>query len=93
MAGIYQQNSSNKLSAKLDYIDFSTGLSESDWTIRMTFSSRATKPFSIETKHSFEGAFVANQACQIVAQELPKATQKLILALVSHPSFKKIIRN
>lgn len=93
IAGIYDKNALTKLSAKLDFIDFSSGMTDGNWTIRMTFSSKTVSPFTVESVHEFSGSFIASMACQQVAQELPIATQKFILKVVSHPSFKKVIRH
>ena len=75
----------------LNHIDFSSAISGGNWDIKMTFSSPATDPFEVSVSYPFESSFMAYTACQRVADALPGATQQLIIKLVEHPSFKKVI--
>jgi len=58
--------------------------------MKMTFKGENVEPFLVENTYEFSTNFIANIACEQVAQALAPATQDLIKKLVQHPSFKKI---
>lgn len=89
VAGVYDAKSLAKLQGNLDYIDFSSNIGSGKWVMKMTFKSENVEPFLVENTYEFSTNFIANIACEQVAQALAPATQDLIKKLVQHPSFKK----
>lgn len=91
IAGVYDAASKVKLYGDLDFIDFSSNIGAGKWTLNMTFAGNGVEPFSIQSEYSFSTNWIADKACQQVAQALVPATQGLIKKLIAHPSFKKLI--
>lgn len=90
VAGVYDSKSVNKLQGNLDYIDFSSNIGSGKWVMKITFKSENVEPFLVENTYEFSTNFVADIACEQVAQALAPATQDLIKKLIQHPSFKKL---
>lgn len=90
LAGVYNANSTVVLSGKLEEIDFSSGLSDGKWIFALTVSNGRNESFTTKSTFGFSGSFVADRACQEVAQALGPAVQKLIADVVSNPKFKQI---
>jgi hypothetical protein len=93
MSGIYSESTPLKLSGNLDSIDFSSNIGAGKWAIRMTFSGENISPFTVENTYQFSTNFVADIACEQVAQALPAATQDFIAKVIEHPEFQKYIAN
>jgi len=90
LAGLYDPNSSLKLSGKLEQIDFSSGISDGNWTFTLVVSNARNESFSTQSKFPFSGSFIADKACQEVAQAFGPAVQKLIEDVVRNPKFKQL---
>jgi hypothetical protein len=91
MVNAYDQNAPIKLSANLDQIDFSSNIGAGKWVIRMTLKADGSEPFTVENTYSFSTNFVADIACEQVAQALPAATQDFIQKVFQAPSFKALL--
>ena len=90
LAGLYDPNASLKLSGKLEQIDFSSGISDGNWAFTLVVSNARNESFSTQSKFPFSGSFIAEKACQEVAQAFGPAVQKLIEDVVRNPKFKQI---
>lgn len=91
LANLVDEKSPIKLRAKLDSIDFNSNIGAGKWMMKMTFASDGVDPFTVENTYSFSTNFIADIACEQVAQALPAATQAFIKKVFEHPGFKKII--
>jgi hypothetical protein len=91
LVNAYDQNSSVKLSANLDQIDFNSNIGSGKWVIRMTLKADGSEPFTVENTYSFSTNFIADIACEQVAQALPAATQDFIQKVFQAPEFKALL--
>ena len=90
LAGVYNPNSNITLSGKLEEIDFSSGITDGKWLFALTVSNSRNENFTVKSTFPFSGSFVADKACQEVAQAFGLAVQKLIEDIVQNPKFKQI---
>jgi hypothetical protein len=90
LAGAYNPASNLTLSGKLEEVDFSSGMSDGNWTFKLTVANNRNESFTTDSKFGFAGSFVADKACQETAQAFGPAVQKLIEDVVRHPRFKQI---
>lgn len=90
LAGVYDPSSPLVLAGKLEDVDFSSGLSEGSWTFSLTVSNARQESYTTKSIFTFSSSFVADRACQEVAQALGPAVQKLIEDVVRDPKFKQI---
>jgi len=92
LAGVYDPNSKMILSGKLEEIDFSSGITDGKWMFTVTVGNARDERFTTQSTFGFSGSFVADKACQEVAQAFGPAVQKLIADVVRDPKFKQIAR-
>lgn len=90
LAGAYNPTSSTTLSGKLEEVDFSSGMIDGKWTFTLAVSNSRNESFTTKSTFGFSGSFVADKACQEVAQAFGPAVQKLIEDVVQNPSFKQL---
>ena len=90
LAGAYDPASNIKLAGKLEQVDFSSGMSDGNWSFTLTVSNNRNESLTTNSRFGFSGSFVADKACQEVAQAFGPAVQKLIEDVVRHPRFKQI---
>lgn len=90
LAGIHDPASPLVLSGKLEQIDFSSGMTDGNWSFTLTLSNSRGESFTTQSKSGFSGSFVADKACQEVAQAFGPAVQKLIGDVVRDPKFRQI---
>lgn len=90
LAGAYNPSSAITLSGKLDEVDFSSGMTDGKWTFSLTVSNNRNESFTTKSSLPFKGSFVADKACQEVAQAFGPSVQKLIQDVVQHPQFKQL---
>jgi hypothetical protein len=90
LAGVYDPASSVVVSGKLEEVDFSSGMTDGKWLFTLVVSNARKESVSIKSVYGFSGSFVADKACQEVAQALGPAVQKLIEDVVRDPKFKQI---
>lgn len=91
MSGLYSESSTSKLSGNLDFIDFNSNIGAGKWIIRMTFTWGNAAPFTVENIYQFSTNFVADIACEQVAQALPAATQDFIAKVIQDPGFRNFL--
>lgn len=90
LAGAYSPSSSTTLSGKLEEVDFSSGISGGKWLFTLVVSNARHESFTTKSTFNFPGSFVADKACQEVAQAFGPAVQKLIEDVVQNPQFAQI---
>lgn len=90
LAGAYNPNAPTSLVGKLDAVDFSSGITDGNWTFTLTMSNNKNQSFTTTSKYAFSGSFVADKACQEVAQAFGPAVQKLIEDVIQNPAFKSV---
>lgn len=90
LAGAYNPNSAITLSGKLEEVDFSSGMSDGKWMFNLTMSNARNESFTTKSTSDFSGSFVADKACQEVAQAFGPSVQKLIQDVIRDPKFKQI---
>lgn len=91
LAGAYNPSSDTVLSGKLESVDFSSGIGDGNWSFSLTLSNGKNQSFTTNSIFSFPGSFVADKACQEVAQAFGPAVQKLIEDVVRNPKFKQVV--
>jgi hypothetical protein len=65
-------------------------MTDGKWLFTLVVSNARKESVSIKSVYGFSGSFVADKACQEVAQALGPAVQKLIEDVVRDPKFKQI---
>lgn len=90
LAGAYDPASTLKLSGKLEEVDFSSGMTDGKWLFTLTLSNSNNDSFTTKSTMNFSGSFVADKACQEVAQAFGPAVQQLIRDVIKNPQFKKL---
>lgn len=92
LSSAYDPDSKFVISGKLESIDFSSGITDGNWTIALTVSNNKAQSFTTKSTYPFSGSFVADKACQEVAQAFSPAVQKLIEDVVSNPQFATLAK-
>jgi hypothetical protein len=90
LAGAYNPSSNVKLTGKLEEVDFSSGMTDGNWSFTLTLTNHRNESFTTQSRFPFSGSFVADKACQEVAQAFSPAVQKLIEDVVQNPKFRQI---
>lgn len=90
LAGAYNPASNLTLTGMLEEVDFSSGMTDGNWTFKLMVTNHRNESFSTSSKFDFSGSFVADKACQEVAQAFGPAVQKLIQDVVQNPKFKQL---
>lgn len=90
LAGLYDPSSTLVLTGRLEEIDFSSGITNGNWTFALTLTNARNESFTTQSKFDFSGSFVADKACQEVAQAFGPAVQKLVGDVVRNPKFRQI---
>jgi hypothetical protein len=91
LAGIYEEQSEIALNGHFTKIDFNSNVGNGKWIFELTASSNKDNTLKISTNHEFSTNWVADKACQQVAQEFSPAVQFLIRDLITNPKFKELI--
>ena len=90
LSGIYDPSSPLVLTGKLEAVDFSSGMTDGNWSFTLTVTNARNESFTTNSKFGFSGSFVADKACQEVAQAFGPAVQKLVGDAVRDPKFRQI---
>lgn len=90
LAGIYNPASTLVLTGKLEQVDFSSGMSDGNWTFTLTLTNARNESLTTTSKFGFSGSFIADRACQEVAQAFAPAVQTLVNDVVRDPKFRQI---
>jgi hypothetical protein len=65
-------------------------MTDGNWSFTLALTNARGESFTTKSKFGFSGSFVADKACQEVAQAFGPAVQKLIEDAVRDPKFKQI---
>ncbi len=90
LAGAYDPSSPLVLTGKLEKIDFSSGISDGNWSFTLVVTNSRGESFTAQSIFGFSGSFVADKACQEVAQAFAPAVQQLVGDVVRNPQFRQI---
>jgi hypothetical protein len=90
LSGLYDPASPLVLSGKLEEVDFSSSLGGGAWNFALTVSNARQESYTTKSSFPLASSFVADRACQEVAQGLSPAVQKLIEDVVRDPKFRQI---
>ncbi|MDT0139008.1 hypothetical protein [Acidovorax sp. PRC11] len=90
LAGIYSATSPLVLTGKLEEVDFSSGMTDGNWSFTLTLTNSRNESFTTKSRFNFSGSFVADKACQEVAQAFGPAVQKLVGDVIRDPKFRQI---
>ncbi|MBI3561576.1 MAG: hypothetical protein HY080_07675 [Gammaproteobacteria bacterium] len=90
LAGVYNQNSELVLTGNLENVDFSSGMTDGKWIFSLIVSNNKNQSFTANSTYEFSGSFIADKACQEVAQAFGPAIQKLIEDVVQNPKFRQL---
>jgi len=88
-AGIYEHKSKISLKIRFDEINFDS--SEGKWIINSKVSAENKNSFNIKSEYGFDASFLGGMACAQVSAAFPKAVEKYINSVISHPEVVKII--
>ena len=88
---LYDPKSETEIKGFLDEIEMGS-FNPGKWRIRMTFSSQGKEPFSVESVYEFPSHWIAEHACQKVAQEFVPAVQKFIKTVIEKQEFQDMMR-
>ncbi len=91
VAEVFDEKSPSVLQGRLEHIDFSSNIGAANWTIRLSFSSSGTEPFTVQHTYPFSTNFIGDIACGQVARALMPATQTFYRSVFNHPGFKRIL--
>ena len=92
ISGLYDQNASIAITGNLKEIDFDSNIGNGAWEFDMVFTSSNGKSIEVHSKYSFSTNFVAEKACQQVAQALVPSVQKLIHDTITNPGFAGLLQ-
>ena len=92
LAGIYSDNSSVQISAHLEKIDFNSNIGAGKWVFNLTVKGADSSSVGVNSTHEFSTNWVADKACQQVAQAFSPAVQKLIGDVIKNPEFKNLVK-
>ena len=88
-AGLYS-TSAKTIRGHIESIDFSS-TGTANWTFKVSFQDQNGNSAKVDSKYEFESAFVADKACQKVAQAFSPAVEKLISDVAKNSSFRKML--
>jgi len=91
LADKFDPKSNLVINGHLENIDFNSNIGMANWQFTLKATSNKNKSVLIKSTYEFSGSFVADKACQEVAQAFAPAVQKLIQDMVSNPRFKTLL--
>jgi len=90
LANLIAEDAATKLQGKLEAIDFNSNIGGGKWMISLSFTN-GSENLRVDSEYPFESYFVADKACQKVAQEFEPAVQKAIREVISNPQFRSLV--
>lgn len=91
LAGKFDPNSNIVINGHLENIDFNSNIGMANWQFILKATSNKNRSVLIQSTYEFSGSFVADKACQEVAQAFVPAVQKLIKDMVRNPGFRTLL--
>jgi len=89
-AGIYNSAAKVQIDGLLKRIHFES-MGSSSWDIELELSSTTGTSYTVSILYEFSGSWTATHACRDGAEALVGAVQALILKVIEHPDFNKLI--
>lgn len=88
LAGVYSEAAQKNIKLNITAMDFSSSLSGGEWdfTVDVTIGSQAA--YTVQEGYKFDSSWVADKACQQVAQALGPAVQDMLKKVVTDDKFK-----
>lgn len=93
LAGIYKDNAAITIDGRLEAIDFSSGVTDAEWSINLIIKSSNGHTASLFERFQFGSSFEGNSACRNTANAFAPAVQSLLSKFVNHPDFYKLVSN
>ena len=90
IAGIYSESSNIKISGSVENLDFNSNVGSGKWMFDVSVSDGNGMSYQVNSIFNFSTNWVADKACQQVAQAFVPAVQNLIKDIVSKPEFKSL---
>lgn len=90
-AKIYSEDSLTSFNLYFKDISFNSTIGMGKWVIASNLSSANNSDMKVESIYEFSTNYVAGIACAQVSEAFPKAVQKFIATIISHPEFERII--
>jgi hypothetical protein len=91
LAGIYSEDAKLVLNGHLEEVDFDSNIGAGKWKFTLKMTSNKNESVVISSIYEFSTNWVADKACQQVAQAFTPAVQKLIHDIVTNPEFGKLL--
>jgi ABC-type uncharacterized transport system auxiliary subunit len=88
-AGVYQPNSPNAISGRIEALSFSS-VTPANWTISMSVKTPSSPGYTVTTKYNFDTSWTADAACKNVADAFGPAVQDLLKQVVTNPQFASL---
>ena len=89
-AGIYKSDAKVQIDGLLKRIHFES-MGSSSWDIELELSSTTGTSYTVSIIYEFSGSWTATHACRDGAEALVGVVQALILKVIEHPDFNKLI--
>ena len=91
MAGAYAEDADVSISGEIKELDFNSNIGAGKWVISAKVNSSVSEGYEVKSRHEFSTNWVADKACQQVAQAFEPAVEELIEKIVEHPGFKSLV--
>jgi hypothetical protein len=92
LADLVSSESPVQLKGRLKHIDFDSGMSGGKWEITLQLTN-GFEEYDFSSVYNFESYFVADKACQSVAQAFLPAVQRAISETINDPRFKALVNS
>jgi len=79
------------IKGQLESIDFSSMGADARWNIEMSFRNDRGDSARVESSYGFDTSFIADKACQRVAQNFSGAVEQLVRDTVEDPGFLSLL--
>ncbi|WP_413663628.1 hypothetical protein ACJJI3_18565 [Microbulbifer sp. ZKSA004] len=93
MAEAYDESSEVSIRGEISELDFNSNIGAGKWKLSATISSSSHNGYQVESIYPFSTNWVADKACQQVAQAFQPAVSDLINKIVTHPEFSSLMNN
>ena len=90
LSGLYSENAPIVIDGYFEKIDFNSQIGSGKWVFEAKVSSNENQTVNLKSVYEFSTNWVADKACQQVAQAFVPAVQNLIKDLVSNPQFVQL---
>ncbi len=91
MAGAYDESADIAISGEIKELDFNSNIGAGKWMLSARVSSSQSEGYEVASVYEFSTNWVADKACQQVAQAFEPAVAELIGKIVKHPEFPSLV--